>query len=42
MGYGKQNENIEQVRKWIIKQNEFVIVKGLAQLEITRLYFIDQ
>ena len=31
MGYGKQNENIERVRKWIIKQNEFVIVKGLVQ-----------
>ena len=31
MGYGKQNENIERVRKWIIKRNEFVIVKGLVQ-----------
>ena len=31
MGYGKQNEKMEQVRKWIINQNEFVIVKGLVQ-----------
>ena len=31
MSFGKQNEKIEQMRKWIIKQNEFATVTGQVQ-----------